>query len=263
MLSEETRKSIAEDILGCFREMRQIPLLTETYPEIEVEDSYRIQELIVEARKSEGRKVRGYKVGLTSKAMQELAGTDEPDFSALLDDMFIPEASTLRAADWLDPLVEQEIAFVMKDELRGPNVNAADVVRATDFVMPAIELVDFRVNRVPGLELRDTVADLAAVGGVILGGNPVRLEDVDIRKVHGSLLINDEKMAEGYASAVLGNPIESIAWLANKLAEFGVTFGPGDVILSGSFIRAIPVEAGHKVVAQFDSGFGDVLLNFE
>lgn len=263
MLNEETRRDIADQILDCYLNTRQIPLLTETYPDIEVEDSYRIQEYIVEARVAEGRKVKGYKVGLTSKAMQELAKSDEPDFSAMLDDMFIPEGATLSMSDWCEPLVEQEIAFVMKEPLDGPNVNAADVIRATDFVLPSIELVDFRVNRAPGLELRDTVADLAAVGAVILGGNPVRLEDVDIRTIKGELLINGEVEQTGVSDAVLGNPVVSLAWLANKLHTFGVTFGPGDVILTGSFIRAVPVKAGDKVVARFDNGFGDVRLDFE
>ena len=263
MLTEETRKDIAQQILDCYLNKKQIPLLTQTYPDIEVEDAYRIQEYVVEARVAAGRIIKGYKVGLTSKAMQELAGTDEPDFSAMLDDMFIPEGSTLKAADWSDPLVEQEIAFVMKDELRGPNINSADVIRATDFVLPAIELVDFRVNRVPGLEVRDTVADLAAVGAVILGGNPKRLDEIDVRAISGDLIINDEVTQSGLSSAVLGNPITSIAWLANKLSEFNVTFGPGDVILSGSFVRAMPVKAGDKVIARFDNGFGDVCLNFE
>lgn len=263
MLTEDTRKDIAEQILDCYLNRKQIPLLTQTYPDIEIEDSYRIQEYVVEARIAAGRVVKGYKVGLTSKAMQELAGTDEPDFSAMLDDMFIAEGSTLKASDWCDPLVEQEIAFVMKEKLTGPNINAADVIRATDFVLPAIELVDFRVNRVPGLGLRDTVADLAAVGAVILGGNPMRLEDIDVREIAGELIINDEVQQSGMSSAVLGNPISSIAWLANKLSEFGVTFGPGDVILSGSFIKAMPVKAGDSVIARFDNGFGDVCLSFE
>lgn len=263
MLSEETRRDIADQILDCYLNQKQIPLLTETYPDIEIEDSYRIQEYVIEARKADGCEIKGYKVGLTSKAMQELAGTDEPDFSAMLDDMFIPESSVLKMSDWCDPLVEVEIAFVMKAALQGPNVVAADVIKATDYVLPAIELVDFRVNRVPGLGLRDTVADLAAVGGVILGSNTARLEDIDIRNIKGDLLINGETRQSGMSSAVLGDPVESIAWLANKLHEFGVSFGPGDVILSGSFVRAEPVKGGDKVIARFDNGFGDVCVDFE
>jgi 2-oxo-hept-3-ene-1,7-dioate hydratase/2-keto-4-pentenoate hydratase len=262
MLDADTRQHIANEIFRCFREKQQIPLLNTTYPGIEVEDSYRIQELVIDALRREGRKVRGYKIGLTSKPMQEMAGTTEPDYSAMLDDMFIAESSELPRAEWQDPLVEIEMAFVMKERLQGPGIHVADVIRATDFVLPAIEIVDFRVARSPGMDVRDTIADLAAVGGVVLGGNPMRLEDIDIRAVAGSLLINGEVREQGSASAVLGNPLTAVAWLANKLAEFGVRFEPGDVILSGSFVRALPVAAGDEVIARFDNAFGEMKISF-
>jgi len=263
MLSEETRKEIAAKIYQCFHQKTQIPLLNQSYPDIEMVDAYRIQEQVVAAFLEEGRKVKGYKIGLTSKAMQELAGSTEPDYAAMLDDMFIPEASTLSRADWSDPLVEIEIAFVMKEPLQGPGVTVADVIQATDFVVPAIEIVDFRVARAPGMDVRDTIADLAAVGGVVLGGNPASLNDIDIRNIQGSLIINGEVREEGSSAAVLGNPVTAVAWLANKLAEFGVSFKRGDVILSGSFVRALPVQAGDEIIARFDNNFGDVLLSFE
>lgn len=263
MLTDEVRQQIAGDIYRCFAEKSQIPLLNQTYPDIEMVDAYRIQEQVVAAFVAAGRKVKGYKIGLTSKAMQEMAGSSEPDYSAMLDHMFIPEASTLARADWSDPLVEIEIAFVIKERLQGPGVTVAEVIQATDFVLPAIEIVDFRVARAPGMDVRDTIADLAAVGGVILGGNPVSLNDIDIRNIRGSLLINGEVREQGSSSAVLGNPLTAVAWLANKLSEFGVAFERGDVILSGSFVRALPVQAGDEVIARYDNGFGDVLLSFD
>lgn len=260
MLDHNTRDTIAQQIFDCFTEKKQISLLTKTYPELETEDSYRIQELVVEQFKADGRKVKGYKIGLTSKAMQEMAGTNEPDYSVVLDHMFIPEDARIQRQDFSDPLVEIEIAFVMKSRLQGPGVNAADVIRATDFVLPSIEVVDFRVARAPGMNVRDTIADLAAVGCVVLGGNPVRLEDIDIRNIGGELLINGEVRESGMSSAVLGNPVTAIAWLANKLSEFGIAFEPGDVVFSGSCVRALPVKAGDQVTARFDNGFGDVNL---
>lgn len=262
MLSAEVHEKIATDIFRCFKEKSQISLLTGAYPEIEVGDSYRIQEHVVSSFLAEGSRIKGYKIGLTSKAMQEMVGSTEPDFSAILDYMFIVEGADVPRADWMDPIVEIELAFVMKEKLEGPGINVADVIRATDFVLPAIELVDFRVARAPGMDVRDTIADLAGVGGVVLGGNPISLQDIDVRKVHGSLLINGEVREEGMSSAVLGNPLTAVAWLANKLAEFGVSFEPGDVILSGSFVRALPVQAGDEVLARFDNGFGDVALAF-
>ncbi len=262
MLSASLHEEIAAKLFRCFKDKRQIPLLSTAYPEIEVGDSYRIQERVVASFLAEGRSIKGYKIGLTSKAMQEMVGSTEPDFSAMLDHMFIDESAEVARADWADPIVEIELAFVMKDQLQGPGVNVADVIRATDFALPAIELVDFRVARAPGMDVRDTIADLAAVGGVVLGGNPIRLQDIDVRNVHGSLLINGEVREEGMASAVLGNPLTAVAWLANKLAGFGVSFKPGDVILSGSFVRALPVQAGDEVLARFDNGFGNVALTF-
>ncbi len=262
MLTEEVQKEIAAKIYRCFKTNTQIPLLNTAYPDIEMEDSYRIQEHVVSSFLAEGRKIKGYKIGLTSKVMQEMAGSTEPDYAAMLDHMFIPEGSELARADWAEPLVEIELAFVIKEKLAGPGINVADVIRATDFVLPAIEIVDFRVARTPGMDVRDTIADLAAVGGVVLGGNPVNLRDIDVRNIHGSLLINGDVREEGISSAVLANPLTAVAWLVNKLSEFNVTFNPGDVILSGSFVRALPVQAGDEVIARFDNGFGDVSLSF-
>ncbi|TXS96018.1 4-oxalocrotonate decarboxylase [Parahaliea maris] len=263
MLSEELRSTIATQIYRCFQQGEQIPLLSAQYPDLEMEDAYRIQEKVVASFQADGRKIKGYKIGLTSKAMQEMAGTDEPDYSAMLDHMFLPEASHTPRSDWQSPMVEIELAFVMKERLEGPGINVADVIRATDFVLPAIEIVDFRVAMAPGMTVRDTISDLAAVGGVVLGGNPLDLKDFDVRGVRGDLLINGEVRESGCSDAVLGNPLTAVAWLANKLSEFGVTFEPGDVILSGSFLRALPVQAGDEVVARFDNGFGDVLLTFD
>jgi 2-keto-4-pentenoate hydratase len=262
MLSDEVRREIAANIFQCFEDHSQIPLLNTSYPELEVEDSYRIQEHVVASFLAEGRTIRGYKIGLTSKAMQDMAGTTEPDYSAMLDHMFIDEGSETPRNAWASPIVEIELAFLMKEALSGPGVNIADVIRATDFVLPAIEIVDFRVAPGPGMDVRDTIADLAAVGGVVLGGNPRRLEQIDVRNIHGSLLINGEAREEGLSSAVLGNPLTAVAWLANKMAEFDVAFKPGDVILSGSMVRALPVQAGDEVVARFDGGFGDVVVTF-
>jgi 2-keto-4-pentenoate hydratase len=262
MLPESTREQIAAEIVRCFHERTQTGLLTKAHPDIEMEDSYRIQEKVVSQLVAEGRKVKGYKIGLTSKPMQEMAGTTEPDFAAMLDDMFLDESSDTPRSDWLAPLVEIEMAFVMKERLQGPGLNVADVIRAVDFVLPAIEIVDFRVAMAPGMDVRDTIADLAAVGGVILGGNPLRLEDIDIRNINGTLRINGEAREQGSSSAVLGNPLTAVAWLANKLAAFDVAFEPGDVILSGSFLRALPVNAGDQIVAEFDNGFGNVAINF-
>lgn len=261
------KKAIIDEIVkrieGVYAGEPAITPITQEYDGLTIEDAYSVQNQYVNNRLAEGAALKGYKVGLTSKAMQEFAGTDEPDYGALLDYMFLHEGASIRASDWLDPLVEIEIAFVLKEPLSGGRITPVDVIRATDFVAPAIELVDFRMKRAMGINFIDTVADLAAVGGVIVGANPMKLEDIDVRRISGALYKNKEKVHEGEASAVLGNPVNAVAWLANKLHEFGVSFEPGQLILTGSFIRAEPVSAGDQIVAKFDQGFGDVAINFE
>lgn len=262
MLDLKTREKIVDDLFGVYETRKPLPLLTKTYPGIEVEDSYRIQEMFVARQLAAGRRIKGYKVGLTSKAMQEMSGSKEPDFSAMTDDLFFPEDTPIAASHFFDPMIEIEIAFVMKERLQGPGILPMDVIRATDFVVPAIEIVDFRVARAPGMNLIDTVADLAACGAVVLGANPRRLDQIDIRSVAGSIICNDKEEQKGVASAVLGNPVTSVAWLANKLGEFGVAFEPGHVILTGSFVRAFPVKAGDNILCRFDQGLGDVKMSF-
>ncbi len=260
MLSQTDRQKAADLLRQAHGSREKIPSLKETFPEMEIEDSYRIQQIFVDRYLAEGAQIKGYKVGLTSKAMQELVGFYEPDFGILLDSFFINEGAIINQDDFFEPFVEIEIAFVMKKQLRGPRVNAADVIRATDFVLPSIELVDRRLSNRVGVV--DTIADLASCGAVILGGNPMRLEDIDIRNVVGSIIKNGEVISTGVASAVLGNPINAVIWLANKLSEFDITFEPGQVILSGSFVRLEATQPGDHFIARFDNGFGDVHLYF-
>jgi len=262
MLTDDVRKEIAARIYRCFQDRVQISLLTTTYPDIEIGDSYHIQNYVVSLFKEAGSRVKGYKMGLTSKAVQQLVGSTEPNFSPLLDHMFTAEESELARSNWLTPVVESELAFVIKDRLTGPGINVADIIRGTDFVLSAIEIADFRVARAPGMDVRDITADMAAAGGVVLGKNPVSLHDIDILAVNCSLTINEEERAKGVASEVLGNPLYAVAWLANKLSEFGVALEPGQVILSGAMLNAQPVEAGDQILARFDHGLGDIKLSF-
>ncbi len=262
MLNESLRARIVDDLFEVYRTRKALPLLTRTYPGIAVEDAYAIQERFVARKLAAGATIKGYKVGLTSQPMQQMVGSSEPDFSAMTDDLFIPEATPIPMSRFFDPMIEIEIAFVMKHALKGPGVLPVDVIRATDFVLPAIEIVDFRVARAPGMNLIDTVADMAACGAVVLGANPRPLTAIDVRTVRGSIVRGGVAEQEGVASAVLGNPVTAVAWLANKLGEFGVTFEPGHVILTGSFVRAFPVKAGDDILCRFDQGLGDVATSF-
>ncbi|MCB1695622.1 MAG: fumarylacetoacetate hydrolase family protein [Halioglobus sp.] len=262
MLTDEIHKEIAAKIYHCINEITPMSLLTTAYPDIEIGDSYRIQNYVVASFKEAGSRVKGYKIGLTSKAVQQLVGSTEPNLSPLLDHMFAAEESELARSNWLTPVVESEMAFIIKDRLTGPGVNVADVIRATDFVLPAIEIADFRVARAPGMDARDITADMGAAGGVVLGVNAFSLNDIDILSVKSSLIINEEERAKGMASEVLGNPIVAVAWLANKLSESGTALEPGDVILSGAMHNAQPVEAGDQIIARFDNGLGEIKLSF-
>ncbi len=256
-MTEEERREAAGALFAAERDHAPIALITDTWPHADVEDAYRISMLVTEMKLAAGRRIKGHKIGLTSKAMRSTTGATEPDYGTLFDDWFVDEGSTVPRSRMNTPLVEVELAFVLGAPLEGPSVNAADVIRATDFILPALEIVDFRYTSRP--KLVDSIADAAACGFVVLGGNPRRLDAIDIRRIGASLAKNGEIEETGVASAVMGNPINAIAWLANKLHEFGVTMQPGHVVLSGSFIKAVPFGAGDNLVALFDT-LGEVTL---
>lgn len=257
MLTDDQRREAAEALYRAEVDRVQIANLSATHPDADVVDAYEIATKVSELRLAAGRRIKGHKVGLTSKAMREMSLATEPDFGTLFDHWFVPEGSLIPASSLFRPLVEIEIAFVMKERLEGPAVNAADVIRATDFVLPSIEIVDSRYTDRP--QLVDTIADVASCGLVVLGGNPRRLTELDLRRIGGTLVKNGDIEETGTAAAVMGNPINAVAWLANKLHEFGVTIEPGQVVLSGSFVRAVRIATGDTVTALFDE-LGDITL---
>lgn len=251
MLSNAERHAAAEALIGAAHRRETIPPISVSYPAAEVEDAYRIAQLVAEAKLQAGAVLKGHKIGLTSRPMQEAAGIDEPDYGVLLDDLFVAEGSVIPPARLFQPRAEAELAFVLREELTGPAVNAADVIRATDFVLPCIEIVDRRFNE-RGV-LVDTIADNASSGLVVLGGNPTALNEIDVRTVGVTLTKNGVIEDTGVASAVMGNPVNAVAWLANKLFTFGVPLEPGHVVLSGSFVKAIAFAPGDVVAADFNS----------
>lgn len=234
--------------------------LTTCYPDADIADAYAVGLAVRDLKVAAGRAVRGHKIGLTSKAMRDMTGATEPDYGLIYDDWFVPEGSTIVRAEMNRPLVEVELAFVMKERLAGPSINAADVIRATDFVLPALEIVDMRFQKPGPSMLVDSISDGAMCGKVVLGGNPARLNDIDPRRVSASLSINGEIVESGSAAAVMANPINAVAWLANTLHQFDMAMEPGDVILSGSFVKAIPINAGDTLLAQYDD-LGEVALS--
>jgi 2-oxo-hept-3-ene-1,7-dioate hydratase/2-keto-4-pentenoate hydratase len=258
MMTDEEIRRAAEALYQA--ELTNTPMtpISETHPDADIADAYRIGGLVTELKIAGGRTVKGHKIGLTSKAMRSITGATEPDYGTLFDDWFILEGEPIARSRMNRPMVEVELAFVLKQELSGPACNAADVIRATDFVLPSIEIVDSRFSKRGPRGLIDSISDAASCGLIVLGGNPRRLTDLDIRQVGASMAINGVIEESGVARAVMDNPISSVAWLINKLAEFGVTPQPGHVILSGSFLKATAFNPGDNVMALFSHDLGEV-----
>jgi 2-keto-4-pentenoate hydratase len=259
-MTDEERQQSADALWEAEVEGTPIGPLTVDHPQMDVDDAYRIQLLNVERRRSHGRQVRGHKVGLSSKAMQEMMGVGEPDYGHLLDDMFVFEDEQLDLSGLCQPRVEVEVAFVLGSELPAPGCNVADVLRATQYVLPAIEIIDSRILDWK-ITLCDTIADNASSCRVVLGGRAVRIDDVDLRTVGATLSRNGVDIASGTSAAVLGNPVTAVAWLANKVQAFGVSLQAGHVILPGSCTKAFDVAAGDVVRAEFDV-LGGVSIGF-
>jgi 2-oxo-hept-3-ene-1,7-dioate hydratase/2-keto-4-pentenoate hydratase len=260
MLSDEHIRETAASIFEAERTRVWVTPVSNRYEHVDVADAYRIAAAVRDLKIADGRTVKGHKIGLTSKAMRDISGATEPDYGFLYDDGFVPEGSTVEMERLNRPLVEVEVAFVMGTPLSGPSVNAADVIRATDFVLPMLEIVDSRFSARGKNALVDSISDGAWCGFAVLGGNPAKLTDIDVRTISASLSVNGEIQQTGSARAVMGNPINAVAWLVNKLHEFGVSTRPGDIIMSGSFIRAVPFGPGDTLLALFDH-LGEVGLS--
>jgi 2-keto-4-pentenoate hydratase len=234
--------------------------LTRRLPGLGIDDAYVIQLAQVAAWTAAGARVKGHKVGLTSAAMQAQLGVDQPDFGHLLDTMFLPGGTAADYGRFLQPRAEPEIAFVLGRSLAGPGVTVADAIAAVDFVLPALEIIDSRVADW-AITLPDTIADNASSGGVVLGARPVRADALDLALTGCLLRRNGVIAGTGAGGAVLGSPVNALAWLANTLGARGVALEPGHVVLPGSLCAAIPFGPGDTVSATFDR-IGSVALTF-
>lgn len=215
-----------------------------TFPSLDVKGAFQVQRITVrDAVEKDGDRLVGYKLGNIAKVMQDAFGLDRPDYGFLLASLFQYEGTKIHLDKFIKPYVELEPALVLKGSLKGPNVTVADVINAVDYAIPAIEIIDSRVkNWAIGLE--DTLADNGSTGAVILGGTPRRLTDLSLGDTKGVLKFNGQKIMTGNTGNILGNPLSATAWLVNRLAEFDVEFLPGQVILPGSCLRAMPMEVG-------------------
>lgn len=236
-------------------------LITSQYPDINAEDSYKIQLSYVDKRiKNDEATIIGKKIGLTSEAMRIMANVDEPDYGHLFDDMYYEMDVMIDTASMIQPKIEPEIAFILKKELKGPGVKVSDVIEATAGVMPSFEIIDSRLNG--KIKFEDTVADNGSSAKLVLGTQMVNIKQIDLRTT-GLVFEKNGKIIDTAASAsVMGNPAVAVAWLANKLYSYGISLKPGEIILSGSLTKAYDIKPGDIYTATF-GGLGIVKAVFK
>src|SRR6201987_2671262 len=266
-LDEDQVADAARRLLAAERDHQPIRQLSLQYPEMTIEDAYRIQRALTAAKLAEGRTVKARKIGLTSRAMQQAVSITEPDYGVIFDDMVFADGGVVPFARFIRPRVEVELAFVLDQPLKGPGVTTLDVLDATRWVTPALEILDARVQMSDPetghlRTIVDTIADNAADAGLVLGGRVVRPLDVDLRWVAALLLRNGTIEESGVAAAVLNHPANGVAWLANRLAPHSVSLERGEVILSGSFTKPVFAEPGDTFVADYGA-LGTVSVMFD
>lgn len=258
---------LAQRLHSAERTRTPIRQLSLDYPEMTVDDAYAVQRELVALKIADGRVAKGHKIGLTSKVMQRAVSIDEPDYGVLFDDMFFDAGGRVPVDRFIRPRIEVELAFILGEPITGPDTTVFDVLRATEYVVPALEILDARVQMSDPetghlRTIVDTIADNAANAGLVLGGRVVRPMDVDLRWVAALLMRNGTVEESGVAAAVLNHPANGVAWLANRLAPHGDTLSQGEVILSGSFTKPVFAEPGDTFVADYGS-LGTVSVTFD
>ncbi|KAB2790320.1 2-oxo-hepta-3-ene-1,7-dioic acid hydratase [Brucella anthropi] len=264
-IQQEQVRELGRELFDAEADRRQIQGISARFPELTLGGAYRVQSEFLAAKMAAGRRRRGWKIGLTSRAMQRQLNIATPDSGMLLDDMFFDNGATIPAGRFIAPRIEAEIAFVMKDGLSG-DVAPWDVVRATEAICPSLEILDTRIVRFDPATgwtrtVVDTIADNAANAGIILGV-PRKIESIDLRWIGAIVARNGTVEETGLGAGVLGDPLLGICWLARRLAETGECIAAGDVLLSGSFVRAIDALSGSTFHADFGP-FGAVSCYFE
>lgn len=260
MLEQDTLTKIADDLAAAEDSRTMIPRLTAQYRDMTIEDSYAVQNEWKRRGIATGRRLVGRKIGLTSRVMQEATGITEPDYGAIFADQVYENGSEIEHDRFSNVRIEVELAFVLKEDLKGPDVTIFDVLRATEYVVPALEILSSRIE-MEGRTIVDTISDNAALGAMVHGGRPVAVDDVDLRWVSALLYRNQTIEETGVAAAVLNHPATGVAWLANKLASHGDSLSAGDIILAGSFTRPMWVHSGDTVHADFGE-LGDITCRF-
>ncbi|HCX04416.1 MAG TPA: 2-keto-4-pentenoate hydratase [Clostridiales bacterium] len=254
-------KEAADKLWEVLETKKPVAPLTELYKLEKLDDAYKIQLENIEKKKKMGKKVIGKKIGLTSKAMQKALGVNEPDYGFLMEDMIFDENTPIVASERLiQPKVEPELAFVLKEELKGPGITIVDVLRATKGIMISFEIIDSRIKDWK-IKLPDTIADNASSGMFVLGSKMISLDQVDLKTIGLVFEKNGEIIDTATSAAVLGNPALAVAWLANKLSEYDISLKKGEIILSGAFVKAQEVKIGDVFTAEM-TGLGTVKTKF-
>ncbi|MCP4596382.1 2-oxopent-4-enoate hydratase [Neptuniibacter sp.] len=260
-MNKEQRQGCAHQLFAALREQKAISPLTDSYPDMSIEDAYHISTALLDMRIADGEKVIGKKIGITSEVVQKMLNVDQPDFGYLTDRMAFNQGEEMPISKQLiAPKAEGEIAFVLKDDLVGPGITTSHVIAATDFVVPCFEIVDSRIEDWK-IKIQDTVADNASCGLFVLGDTAVSPRDVDLRTCGMVVEKNGKVISTGAGAAALGSPVNAVAWLANTLGEFGIPLKAGEVILSGSLVPLEPVEAGDFMTVSI-GGIGSASVRF-
>jgi 2-oxo-hept-3-ene-1,7-dioate hydratase len=256
MLSPELIQTLAQELNDSEKSRVQVEHFSKRFPAMTVEDGYAVSRAWVAMKIAEGRVARGHKIGLTSRAMQQSSQIDEPDYGTLLDDMFF-EPGDIPAERFIAPRVEVELAFVLKRKLEGSRIGVDEVMAATDYVTPAIEIIDARIEQFDRhtkamRRVQDTISDNAANAGIVLGGRRMHPAELDLPWCGAILRQNGAVEETGLAAGVQGHPAIGVAWLAMKLAPWGESLQPGEVVLAGSFTRPVAARKGDV----FDADYG-------
>ena len=266
MLDETTIRELAAKLEHAEKTRTQLRHFSAAYPQMTIADGYAIQREWVKLKLAEGHVIKGRKIGLTSRAMQRASQIDEPDYAPLLDSMFLEAGRDIPIDRFIAPRVEVELAFILSKPLKGPGVTLFDVLDATAYVTPAVEIIDARIEQFDRetkapRKVFDTISDFAANAAVVTGGRPVRPMDVDLRWVGALLYKNGVVEESGLAAAVLNHPATGVAWLANKIVAYDEVLNANDLILCGSFTAPIPARAGDTFHVDYGP-LGGIALNF-
>ncbi|MGO9602182.1 MAG: fumarylacetoacetate hydrolase family protein [Candidatus Binataceae bacterium] len=261
-MDEGTIRALGGELFTALTSRSTVAPLTERYPEITIDDAYRISTDLLKRRIVDGERVVGKKIGLTSRAVQDMLGVHQPDFGFLTNTMAYADGATLSLSKTglIQPRAEGEIAFVLARDLAGINVTREEVIAATEAVIPCFEIVDSRVKDWK-IKIQDTIADNASCGAFVLGSARIKPGAVDLASVRLTMFRNGAQVATGLGSAVQGHPAEAVAWLANTLGRFGIPFRKGEIILSGSLVPLIPAVPGDRFELTIE-GLGGASVSF-